>query len=538
MRFIQNYSIYRQFKSINEQAGSNVPDWFSKQFWSKKRQAFRIDRSQIADCWANVESFQSYTNVEYKSVVSLQDDLWDYVKKTTCDTDDGEKTIRDLIDEMLSEQGKNPIDYDRFVDGRFGRLTDRVLSAAICFLENLDRIQLDTEQREKAEKKAEPILNKTKEGQDQKPSQGQAQKPAQDQKPSQSQAQKPSQEQKPAQGQAQKPAQEQKPAQGQKETIKFEYKKASDFKTDWVNKPIEVPVEGQTYQLPLKVSCGFKAEDCDELHAFQNTKKKKEGGAPDEMEPVDIGNMAMIVKQWLDYFYYSKGIKPEVSDVDVQVNGMQVDWNVTISESKDGKAWIGFSSRGAGCDGELTRAESNFKKGQEKINGKYPGCEIVKIKTITHTDPGNGFHQIFFKYTKPGEQAQTKSTTSNKSADTQQKKSAPAVNKQFDINIIYNSKEFKELTKIKQRNEGKTGFLDVIPKKIVSSYDENVQELEKIVKEWNSNKVTKQEIIDRLDAKLAEAENEPTVGNESKEFKDAAISLLKYIKKEIVPKFS
>ena len=509
MRFIQNYSIYRQFKSINEQAESNVPDWFSKQFWSKKRQAFRIDRSQIADCWANVESFQSYTNVEYKSVVSLQDDLWDYVKKTTCDTDDGEKTIRDLIDEMLSEQGKNPIDYDRFVDGRFGRLTDRVLSAAICFLENLDKIQLDTEQREKAEKKAEPILNKTKEGQDQKPSQGQAQKPAQ----------------------------EQKPAQGQKETIKFEYKDASDFKTDWINKSIEVPVEGQTYQLPLKVSCGFKAENCDELHAFQNTKKKKEGGAPDEMEPVDIGNMAIIVKQWLDYFY-SKGIKPEVSDVDVQVNGMQVDWNVTISESKDGKAWIGFSSRGAGCDGELTRAESNFKKGQEKINGKYPGCEIVKIKTITHTDPGNGFHQIFFKYTKPSEQAQTKSTTSNKSADTQQKKSAPAVNKQFDINIIYNTKEFKELTKIKERNEGKTGILNLVPMKIVSSYEENVEELKKIVNEWNSNKVTKQQIIDRLDAKLAEAEKEIVVGNEAKEFKEAAISLLKYIKKEIVPQFS
>ena len=108
----------------------------------------------------------------------------------------------------------------------------------------------------------------------------------------------------------------------------FEQKLINDLKTDYINKPIPLPKEGQTYNLPYKVTCGYNSKgDCDALHAFQDTSGK------------DVGNMNMIVKEWLDYFY-NKGINLEVSKVDIEVNGDDLTWTVTISESQDGKAWV------------------------------------------------------------------------------------------------------------------------------------------------------------------------------------------------------
>ena len=177
-----------------------------------------------------------------------------------------------------------------------------------------------------------------------------------------------------------------------------------DLSTDFIKnsgKIIPLPKEGQTYNLPHKVTCGYKATDCDELHAFQDTKKGD--------TKYDVGNMNMIVKEWLNYFY-SEGINPSVTGVEVKVNGMQVDWTVTISESGDGKAWVGFTSRGAGCgdssndDGlkDLeTRCKKNLKNGKINVEKLYPGCEIEEIKSHLYEDQDNAFKQTFFKYTNP-----------------------------------------------------------------------------------------------------------------------------------------
>lgn len=168
----------------------------------------------------------------------------------------------------------------------------------------------------------------------------------------------------------------------------FEQQSNKDLSTPYINKPIPLPKEGQTYNLPYKITCGYKANNCDELHSFQDTSGK------------DVGNMNMIVKTWLDHFY-SKSINPQVSKVDIQVNGMDVTWSVTISESKDGKAWVGFTSRGAGCGIDEQRAKSNLEAGKQKVKEKFTGCEIEDVHTHKHEDDNNGFVQHFIKYTNP-----------------------------------------------------------------------------------------------------------------------------------------
>ena len=85
---------------------------------------------------------------------------------------------------------------------------------------------------------------------------------------------------------------------------------------------------------------------CDMLHAFETSSGKKGG------------EMHKKVGEKLDDLY-KKGYNPIVTKVDVTVSGNTVSWSCTINQSTDGKAWVGFTSRGAGCGSRdfLTRAE-------------------------------------------------------------------------------------------------------------------------------------------------------------------------------------
>jgi hypothetical protein len=184
----------------------------------------------------------------------------------------------------------------------------------------------------------------------------------------------------------------------------FEQKTNGDLKTPFINKPILLPQAGQKYSLPYQVTCGYKATNADELHAFQDTKSNG--------NKYDVGNMNMIVKSWLDYFY-SQGINPQVSKVDIGVNGMDVTWTVTITKSQDGKAWIGFTSRGSATD-EST-AGQNLDKGKQNVTTQFPGSEIKDVFTYKHVKSGGGFGfvQHFIKYTNPQKPAHKSQQTSN-----------------------------------------------------------------------------------------------------------------------------
>jgi len=173
-------------------------------------------------------------------------------------------------------------------------------------------------------------------------------------------------------------------------------------------------IKEQGVTLPTTVTDSYTATDCDELHAFQGT-----GGKV-------IGNMNVTVGNKLLEIYNS-GVNPKVTGVKVEVQGMTVTWTVTIDKSNDGKAWVGFTSRGAGCNNDVkNRAESaevgnDMQTAKSKIESTYgeQGIEIEMVNDYFYNGGKNSFRQVFYRYTKPksnppkgGQQqkAQTQST--------------------------------------------------------------------------------------------------------------------------------
>ena len=100
--------------------------------------------------------------------------------------------------------------------------------------------------------------------------------------------------------------------------------------------------------------------NCDHLHAFQSTSGKIIGGMNDKIF-VKLKEM------------YDNGINPKVTSVDVVMNAKEwkVDWKVTIEPSDDGKAWLGFTSRGSSGSTAWTRANTgsqSFETVKSKIS--------------------------------------------------------------------------------------------------------------------------------------------------------------------------
>ncbi len=158
------------------------------------------------------------------------------------------------------------------------------------------------------------------------------------------------------------------------------------------------------FRKEVKISGSYTAKSCDELHAFEGTHGRL------------IGGMNTKVNKALEE-YYSKGKNPIVSDVKVTMNAdkMKVDWEVTISESKDGKAYVGFTSRGSSGGGAFERAvakstgqdpETILKKIRDKNN--EPNAEMVKVYELFYNMTNTGktlgkcpTRQVFFSFTKP-----------------------------------------------------------------------------------------------------------------------------------------
>jgi hypothetical protein len=172
--------------------------------------------------------------------------------------------------------------------------------------------------------------------------------------------------------------------------------------------------------LPVTVKGSYTASNCDELHAFQSTDGKV------------IGNMNVIVGDKLQQIYDS-GINPKVTNVKVEVKEMTVTWTVTIDKSNDGKAWVGFTSRGAGCNNDIIeRAESSssgndVKTAKTKIESKYgeQGVEIQKVNDFIYTEGKNSFKQVFYRYTKPKNNPSRGSQQKTKSSDWEEDDAVP-----------------------------------------------------------------------------------------------------------------
>jgi hypothetical protein len=55
---------------------------------------------------------------------------------------------------------------------------------------------------------------------------------------------------------------------------------------------------------------------------------------------------------------YTAGINPTCVSLEVVVRGPGVSWTATVDTSTDGKAWVGFSSRGSATS--LAKANENY----------------------------------------------------------------------------------------------------------------------------------------------------------------------------------
>jgi len=156
--------------------------------------------------------------------------------------------------------------------------------------------------------------------------------------------------------------------------------------------------------LSVIVSGEYKGANCDELHAFENTHGRT------------IGGMNTKVQAELERLY-NQGYNPEVTEVNVDMNSktMTVKWSVKIEQSKDGKAWVGITSRGASGSDAYTRAISSavgqdFASVKKKIAEKYiePFIEMKQVKDFLHNIEASGkvsgscpTRQVFYVFTKP-----------------------------------------------------------------------------------------------------------------------------------------
>jgi hypothetical protein len=149
----------------------------------------------------------------------------------------------------------------------------------------------------------------------------------------------------------------------------------------------------------------FKGSNCDELHAFQSTSGRVIGGMNDKV-------FAELEKM------YNKGINPEVTEVNVDMDSanMKVKWQVKIEPSKDGKAWVGFTSRGSsGGASAFNRAVGkaqgqDFDSVKKKISGliSEPNMEMKVVKDFLYNFSKDGkvlgkcpTRQVFYAYTRP-----------------------------------------------------------------------------------------------------------------------------------------
>ena len=139
--------------------------------------------------------------------------------------------------------------------------------------------------------------------------------------------------------------------------------------------------------------------DYDAMHSFQSRKKDGFGG-----------KMNTLVNEALVKFYKELGLNPEITAIKITMDdtNWKVSWEVTIEESKDGKAWVGLTSRGGagrkdGLNGSVQRAERQAVKKISNLAAEIGdvGLESKRVLDFTFQGKGAFIRQIFIAYTHP-----------------------------------------------------------------------------------------------------------------------------------------
>ena len=142
-----------------------------------------------------------------------------------------------------------------------------------------------------------------------------------------------------------------------------------------------------------------RAGDYDAMHSFQARKKDGFGG-----------KMNTKVNTALEKFYKEFGKNPEITKIEIKMDDVNwiVDWKVTIEESRDGKAWVGLTSRGGaghkdGPSGSVARAKSQIDKKKKGLASELadPKLETNEVFDFNWQGRGAFIRQIFIAYTLP-----------------------------------------------------------------------------------------------------------------------------------------
>jgi len=169
--------------------------------------------------------------------------------------------------------------------------------------------------------------------------------------------------------------------------------KKKDLKLNPINYTIteNTLIKEQKITLPITITDGYKAPkgDADALHSFERRRSDKFGG-----------RMTSKIDSKLKEVY-DAGINPDVVNIKITVDSKAytVTWSATIDESKDGKAYMGVSTRGSAGGGSDRRAEQQIDglKSTLEKNGAQNITLVLDFKNPT----GVPIRQYFFKYTRP-----------------------------------------------------------------------------------------------------------------------------------------
>lgn len=169
-----------------------------------------------------------------------------------------------------------------------------------------------------------------------------------------------------------------------------------------------------TPKLVVEGSYKTKAGDYDGMHAFESRRGNKYNILVKYEDGRQVnstgGMMNTQVNAALLKFYKEYGKNPEITKIEIKMDDTQwkVDWRVTIEESKDGKAWMGLTSRGGaghkdGPTGSVARAEKQINSKIKGLSREFrdPKLESKQVYDFGWKGRGAYIRQIFIVYTLP-----------------------------------------------------------------------------------------------------------------------------------------
>lgn len=159
--------------------------------------------------------------------------------------------------------------------------------------------------------------------------------------------------------------------------------------------------------LPIKLSGSYKVPKiilgkADALHAFDRRKMDGFGGhmlrggpIPNRWKSSVKLDQGRGINQVLGELI-AAGVKPDVTSINIKVNDdYTVNWEATIDESKDGKAYAGLSTRGSAGENADQRALEQLPK----MKSKKPDASNWKQVLDLNVNKPVKIRQYFFKYT-------------------------------------------------------------------------------------------------------------------------------------------